>query len=251
MANIVFKSYNQDSGYLFPYYLKDLIPTNHPVRVVNEIVNKLDISAVEASYKGGGASCYNPRMMLKVIIYSYLNNVYSGRMMEKKLQEEVPMMWLSGMSWPDFRTINIFRSQHLKGVFDGLFTQVVEFLHDEGLLSLEEQYIDGTKIESAANKYTFVWKGTVQKSKAKLEAQIGDLLSDIEKKLEVEVKEEEKTAADAEAYSRRVKKALEKMDDKGCEDKDLSKAVKKVTEELIPREAKYEKDLEILGDRNS
>jgi len=70
-------------------------------------------------------------------------------------------MWLSGMQTPDFRTINIFRSKRLSGKFDKIFTQIVLLLNEEGLVSIKVQYIDGTKIESVANKYTFVWKGNV------------------------------------------------------------------------------------------
>ena len=77
---------------------------------------------------------------------------YSSRQMEKLLIENIVYMWLSGMQTPDFRTINIFRSKRLAGKFDGIFTQIVLLLHDEGLVSLKVQYIDGTKIESVANR---------------------------------------------------------------------------------------------------
>ena len=90
--------------------------------------------------------------------------------MEKQLQENIHIMWLSGMSRPDFRTINRFRSERLtQGRLDAIFTKVVELLNDEGFVSLNVQYIDGTKIESVANEYTFVWKGSVEKNKAKLD----------------------------------------------------------------------------------
>ncbi|MCQ2177737.1 MAG: transposase [Bacteroidales bacterium] len=115
-------------------------------------------------------------MLLKIIVYAYLNNVYSGRQMEKLLVENISYMWLSGMQTPDFRTINIFRSKRLANKFDDIFTQIVLLLHDEGLVSLKVQYIDGTKIESVANKYTFVWKGSTEKNKAKLEANVRSVL---------------------------------------------------------------------------
>jgi len=72
-------------------------------------------------------------------------------------------MWLSGHSTPDYRTINYFRGKRLKDQIQKLFAEVVRLLHDLNYLSLDVQYIDGTKIESAANRYTFVWKGTVEK----------------------------------------------------------------------------------------
>lgn len=111
MTKVVYKSYNPNDNLLLPPCLGDYLPQNHPSRVVSAIIDKLDISEIEAGYKGGGTSSYNPRMLLKVIVYAYLNNVYSGRQMERLLVENIAYMWLSGMQTPDFRTINIFRSK--------------------------------------------------------------------------------------------------------------------------------------------
>jgi transposase len=135
-----------------------MVPAEHPARVVDAVADNLDISELECGYKGGGTSSYDPRALLKVIIYSYLTNVYSGRQMAKLWNENIVYMWLGGRNVPNFRTINNFRSRRLLGTFDSLFTQVVLLLHDEDLESLKVQYVDGTKIESAANKYTFVWR---------------------------------------------------------------------------------------------
>ena len=115
MANLVYKSYAQNEIALFPLTLDEMIPSNHRARVVNAVIDRLDISAIESRYKGGGTSIYNPRMLLKVITYAYLDNVYSGRRMEALLSENVAYMWLSGMNRPDFRTINMFRCTWLKG----------------------------------------------------------------------------------------------------------------------------------------
>lgn len=79
MAKIAFKSDNQGQIQLLPPSLDELIPTTHPVRVLNSIVDRLNVSQVLASYKGGGNSCFHPRMMLKILIYAYLNNIYSSR----------------------------------------------------------------------------------------------------------------------------------------------------------------------------
>ena len=105
--------------------------------MLNSIVDRLDVSQVLASYKGGGNSCFHPRMMLKVLLYAYLNNIYSSRKIERQLQEHIHYMWLSGGARPDFRTINYFRGKRLKDSFDAIFTRVVELLHSEGFVSLE------------------------------------------------------------------------------------------------------------------
>ena len=102
MAKVTYKSYNQNDSLLFPHCIGDFIPENDPVRVLDAIVEHLDISAIEATYKGGGASSFAPRMLLKLILYAYLQNIHSGRKMEALLKRDVNFMWLSGMQRPDF-----------------------------------------------------------------------------------------------------------------------------------------------------
>ena len=250
MAKVIYKSYNPNDNLLFPPCLGDYLPQNHPSRVVSAIIDKLDISEIEAGYKGGGTSSYNPRMLLKVIVYAYLNNVYSGRQMEKLLVENVAYMWLSGMQTPDFRTINIFRGRRLTGLFDKIFTQIVLMLHEEGLVSLKVQYIDGTKIESVANKYTFVWKGSTEKNKAKLEANVKAVLEAAETVLAMENAEEQQELT-AEEMEKRADRILKKMYEEGISDKKLRRAVSKVKTENAPKMKEYEDKLDRLGGRNS
>ena len=250
MAKVVFKSYNPNDNLLLPPCLGDYLPQNHPSRVVSAIIDRLDISEIEAGYKGGGTSSYDPRMLLKVIVYAYLNNVYSGRQMEKLLVENITYMWLSGMQTPDFRTINIFRSKRLAGKFDKIFTQIVLLLAEENLVTLKVQYIDGTKIESVANKYTFVWKGSTEKNKAKLEANVKAVLESAEQALAIENAEEQQELT-SEEMARRADRILEKMDEDGISDKKLRRSVEKVKSESAPKQKEYESKLEILGDRNS
>ena len=180
MAKPIFKSYNQGQISLFPASLDEKIPQNSPVRTINQIVDNLDITKVLDTYKGGGTSAYHPRMMLKVILYSYLNNIYSCRKIEQALLDRVSFMWLASNQTPDHNTINRFRSSHLKNTIHQIFTQVVVMLVDMGYLSLDVIYVDGTKLESRANRYTFVWRKSVEKNKAKLEAKIRKVLEMVE-----------------------------------------------------------------------
>ena len=250
MAKVVFKSYNPNDNLLLPPCLGDYLPLNHPARVVSAIIDRLDISEIEAGYAGGGTSSYNPRVLLKIIVYAYLNNVYSGRQMEKLLVENIAYMWLSGMQTPDFRTINIFRSRRLAGRFDDIFTQIVLLLHEEGLVSLKVQYNDGTKLESVANKYTFVWKGSTEKNKAKLEANVRSVLETAENALAMENAEEQQELS-SEEMARRADRILKKMDEDGISDKKLRKTVEKVKSESAPKMKEYEDKLDTLGPRNS
>lgn len=178
---VVFKTYHQKQLSLIPPSYDDLVPKNHPVRVVNTVIDHLDISSLEKTYKGGGTSSYHPRMLLKVVIYSYLRNIYSSRKIEQALQENVHFMWLSGQSKPDHNTINDFRGKRLKGKFKNIFNQVVELLAAQGVLSLKELYVDGTKIEANANRYTFVWGKSIKTSKERIRKQLKELWSYVEK----------------------------------------------------------------------
>ena len=171
---VVFKTYNQGQLSLLPPSYDDLVPSNHPVRIVNTIIDHIDISSLEKTYKGGGASSYHPRMLLKVLIYSYLRNTYSSRKIEQALHENVHFMWLSGQSKPDHNTINDFRGKRLKGHLKKIFNQVVLLLAAEGHLSLKDLYVDGTKLEANANRYTFVWGKSIATNKSKMKKQLAD-----------------------------------------------------------------------------
>lgn len=161
--------------FLLPPSLSDLIPATHAVRVVNDVIDRIDLDPLLRTYSGGGASSYHPKMMLKVLIYAYLNNVYSSRRIEAALKENVNFMWLSGMTYPDHNTINRFRSNRLKHVMKEVFTEVVLLLMDSGHLDLKQVYTDGTKIEADANKYTFIWGRSIQTNRKRIKSQLEEL----------------------------------------------------------------------------
>ena len=251
MAKIVFKELTSNQNVLFPISLSDKIPLTHPVRVVDQIVNALDIDVLLSKYKGGGTSSYHPRMMLKVLFYSYLNNIYSCRKIEKALHENIYFMWLSGNNTPDFRTINNFRGQRLKEDIKDLFSAIVLLLQESGYVSLDVQYIDGTKIESASNRYTFVWRGSVEKNKAELESKIYSVLKDIDNHIEqdkAEITADELPAIDSNLLREKVSALNKRL---SALNKAEQKQQKQLQQEYLPRLEKYESQLEKMGDRRS
>lgn len=173
--SVVFKANHQNQIMAFPPSLDELVAAGHPVRVVGAVLDKIDISALLQQYKPGGTSSYHPRMLLKALVYAYINNIYSSRKIEEAIQESIYFMWLTGMSKPDHNTINRFRGQRLQRTLQPIFTQVVLLLCEEGLLSLKDLYTDGTKIEANANRYTFVWGKSIQTNKDKIKQQLNDL----------------------------------------------------------------------------
>lgn len=251
MAKLAIKPENQKQSLLFPPSLDELIPKTHVVRVVNDVIDRLDLAGIKESYKGGGNSCYSPKMMLKILVYAYLNNVYSSRKIEQQICENINYMWLCGMSRPDFRTINYFRGKRLRDKFEPIFIQVVELLHDEGFLTLDVQYIDGTKIESAANKYTFVWRKSIEKYDARLKAKTTAILDQVERSNGLENEEDPvKVSVTAEQFRERVDNIRRRIDRDQLSKAD-ERALKKIEEEKIPKMDKYAADLLIMEDRNS
>ena len=250
MAKIAFKNDNQKQFLLLPPSLDELIPATHSVRVVDAVIESFNVDDILSSYRGGGNSCFHPRQMLKVLVYAYLNNIYSSRRIEQCLQENIHYMWLGGGIKPDHRTINYFRGKRLKGCFDALFTQIVELLHREGFVSLQVQYIDGTKIESAANKYSFVWRGSVEKYDARLREKTNAILKEIEKSIEAENNDisEDKTLS-AEEFSSRVERIKKHMQRDGMT-KQRHKQIKQL-DSAVEKMSEYDHKKKVLGNRNS
>lgn len=252
MAKVVFKNQTGNSPELFPINIFDRIAADHPVRLVDSVVEALDISEIIQKYKGGGTSAYHPRMMVKVLFYSYLSNVYSCRKIAKALTENIHFMYLSGNSAPDFRTINDFRGKILKDHIQRLFAEVVKMLVGMGYVSLDVQYIDGTKIEARSNRYTFVWKASVEKYKEKLEARIGTVLSDIEKSILSDNQETNKEELPRKINSDELREKLAELNKRLKEPtKKQARELRKLQEEHLPKLEKYEGDLKTLGRRNS
>lgn len=254
MARAVFKESFQNQPSLFPFDFERLIPEFHPVRLINSVIDKIDITTILKTYVGGGSSSYHPRMLLKVLIFGYLNNLYSSRKIANAIQENIYFMWLSGQCFPDFRTINNFRGKRLKGTIEDIFKQVVLLLAENGVISLKEVFTDGTKIESAANRYTFVWRGSVEKNKQKLESKIQVVLDEISQVIEEDNKEQEETviapALTSEELNQKIQAINEILKEKGVP-KRLEKKVEKLQNEALPKLAEYEEHLRIMGERNS
>ena len=252
--NVSFKKYDCNQIMLLPPSLDELISLNHPVRVVSHVIEQVDIEILTKEYKGGGTSSYHPRMLLKLLVYGYLSNVYSSRKLEKMCQEHIPMMWLTGMNRPDHNTINRFRSDRLKNVLKEVFSQVVLLLAESGHIELKDAYTDGTKIEANANKYTFVWGNSIKTNKEKMVKQLEELWSYSQQVAKSEMPEPELNLSNI--TPELVEKTLDQIDQK------LSSSSKKVDSKKKqkvnygkrnwPQKLRdYQEKEAILGHRNS
>jgi transposase len=257
MKRATFKTNNQNQPSLFPFDFGGFINQDNPVRIINDVVNNLDINNILSTYPGGGASSFHPRMMIKVLVYAYLNNIYSSRKIAKALKENVNFIWLSGQQFPDHRTINWFRGKKLKTEIDDIFKQVVLLLQGEGLLTLEEVFTDGTKIESVANRYTFVWKKSVERFKENLEAKIQAVLKEIDHAIHEDTEsaekeqQEEKVKIDSGKLHDKIKEINQHLNKGTAISKKTKKNIKDLTDKSLPKLMEYELKLSLLNGRNS
>lgn len=143
----MFKSYTSNDNLLLPPCLGDFIPQNDPVRVVHRIIEQINLEELNRRYSPKGCSAYHPRMMLQILVYAYLRNIYSSRRIEEFCRNDIRFMWLTGNLTPDHNTINRFRSSRLKDVLKTIFATIVKFLVSEGFVSLDVACTDGTKME--------------------------------------------------------------------------------------------------------
>jgi transposase len=250
---VVFKQDNQLQGMLIPLDVNDLIPQDHPVRVVHAVLDKVDISSIIKQYRPGGTSSYHPRMLLKVMVYAYINNIYSSRRIEEAVKSNIHYMWLAGMRKPDHNTINRFRGERLQKTLKPIFNQVVLMLCEEGLLNIKDLYTDGTKIEASANRYTFVWGKAVKTSKERISQQLDDLW-----KYALTVAASELDDTDPSGFKKIDKQTVTATVDKINEvlkDKPVSKEVRQklnYAKKKWPAALdKYEQQEKIIGDNRS
>jgi len=260
---ITYKSYEQNQPYLIPPSTNEVIPKDHLVRLVSEVIDEMGIERLLRKYQvGGGASRYHPVMMTKLFVYGYMTKVCSSRMLAKAARENVMFMWLSGNQRPDFRTLNAFRGKLLKGIMEEIFVTAVKMLHTKGYIKLENYFVDGTKIESASGRYTFVWKRAAETNDKKLDEKLRAYIKMAEQAWEDENGEygdrdleelggkEQFTSADVKELAGILRERLEGLED-GEGKKKLKKDLKTIEGDYLPRKKKYEKTKRICGKRNS
>ncbi|HSQ17235.1 MAG TPA: IS1182 family transposase [Anaerolineales bacterium] len=261
----VFKPYVMNQVALLPPSYDEMIPPGHLVRVVNDGVEKIDVSALLAQNKGGGTSSYHPKMPLKVLVYAYAERIYSSRRIAKALRENIYFMWISGESRPDFRTINAFRGSRMKGVIEQVFRAVLEYLVEEGHVKMEHYFLDGTKIEADANKHKVVWAKKCENYHRRVQEQIKELLKHIEQENEAEQAEygdddlEElggggSKDVDGELLKKKIDELNQKLREQVWPKKQaqaVHKVVKKLEEDCLVRLEKYEAQEKTLQGRSS
>jgi transposase len=176
-----FRPYEPDQLLLMPPALQDWLPEGHLARFVADVVDSLDLSAIESAYdEERGYPPYHPRMMVKVLVYGYCTGVYSSRRLERALQDSVAFRFLGAGNEPDFRTINGFRLRH-GAALAGLFQQVLELCREAGMVQLGRVAIDGTKLKANASKHKAMSYGRMEKAEKELKQQVKTLLAEADR----------------------------------------------------------------------
>ncbi len=155
---------------VLPLSLEGLIPDDDSVRLLSHELEELDYTLLYKAYSSKGRNpAVDPKTMFKILTYAYSQNIYSSRQIETACRRDINFMWLlAGQKAPDHSTIARFRTGFLADACEDLFYQMVRRLDSLGEISKETIFIDGTKLEACANKYTFVWKKSVNKWEEKM-----------------------------------------------------------------------------------
>lgn len=253
MTQPKFKTYTRLQLQIIPQSWEEKIPEGHPVRIVDSVIDKLNLSKLYSSYKAGGTTSHNPKMLLKAVIYSYINNIYSSRKIEEAIKSNIYMVWLCGNCEPDHNTINRFRSEKAAPVLKDIFKQIVLLLAQEGLVSLKDIYVDGTKIEANANRYTFVWGNAIKTNKERIVKQLDELWQYAQSVAKEELKDTaplDFKTIDAQKVTETVKNIEEAINDKEVPKK-VKQKLQYAKKNFADKLGEYKAKEEILDGRNS
>ena len=240
-----------------PFDIECIIPDNDSVRLLSLFVEEMDLTELYSTYSKIRENQVSPMNMLKIMLYGYMNGLYSSRDIETACRRDINFMFLlEGASPPDHSTFARFRSLHFAPCAKRLLSEVTKFLYKIGEISGKSIFIDGTKIEACANKYTFVWKKAVTKNLSKLLIKIADLVKECEElygikliyKDKVQMKHIKKLRK--KLYELKNLEAIEFVHGCGKRKTTLQKSIKKLEEYLL-KFKEYNKKVYTCGNRNS
>ena len=176
-----YRAYLPEQDFLLPPSLGDWLPEDHLAYFVSDVVEQLDLSAIESVYEEEerGQPPYHPRMMTKILIYGYCVGVFSSRRIQKKLSEDIGFRVLAAGNQPDFRTISDFRKLHLKAL-QGLFDQVLQIALQAGTMKLGRVVLDGSKVKANASKHKAMSYGRMKEEEKRLKEEVKRLLEQAE-----------------------------------------------------------------------
>ena len=240
-----------------PFDIECIIPDNDSVRLLSQFVEEMDLTELYSTYSKIRENQVSPMNMLKIMLYGYMNGLYSSRDIETACRRDINFIFLlEGASPPDHSTFARFRSLHFAPCAKRLLSEVTKFLYKIGEISGKSIFIDGTKIEACANKYTFVWKKAVTKNLSKLLIKIADLVKECEElygikliyKGKVQMKHVKKLRK--KLYELKNLEGIEFVHGCGKRKTTLQKSIEKLEEYLL-KFKEYNRKVYTCGNRNS
>ena len=260
LNKIIQRDYTSFSLYYqikLPLDLEISIPSDDPVRLVSAFVEEMDLSELYKTYGRIRKNQTTPRQMLKLVIYAAMNRIYSSRDIRKACKRDINFMYLlEGMPAPDHATIARFISLHFSACAKVLLAQMSDLLYLLGEISGKTIFIDGTKIESAANKYTFVWKRAITKNQARLYTKLTSFVAECEELYGIRTVYHDQISIHT---LKRLKKQLCRVKVQegivfvhgiGRRKTQLQKSLEQL-DQYLEKLKEYTKKLYTLGDRNS
>ena len=252
-----YTTFNRNYQIKLPLNIELSVPASDPVRLLSAFVEGMDLTDLYKTYSRIRKNQATPRQMLKIVLYAAMNRLYSSRDIESACRRDINFMYLlEGMPAPDHATIARFISLHFSECSKKILAEMSEALHAMGEMSGKSIFIDGTKIESCANKYTFVWKKAVTKNQTKLIEKIEHFTAGCEDLYGIHIVYNDKI--DIGTLKRLRKELMKIRDEEGIEfvkgighrKSQLQKSVEEL-DEYMQRLNDYKEKLEILGERNS
>ncbi|MBK4779834.1 IS1182 family transposase [Streptococcus lactarius] len=251
-----------------PLEISSLLPQDHLVFTIEKVVNALEDRHFHAFYHDFGRPSYHPKMLLAALLFAYSQGIFSGRKIEKMMIENIAMQYLTGQLVVSYRTINRFRvATGMENLIRDLFIDLNFRLKMEELVTLECLFIDGTKIEANANKYSFVWKKATDKFSAKLQKQIQayfqEEITPLIHQAIVLDEEEPITSEQLTEFTQVLEEELAKLsqnieetpvkgrDERKTQRRKLKKVLRKVKDDFSIRAEKYERYQDTFEGRNS
>ena len=240
-----------------PFDIDCIIPSNDSVRLLSQFVEEMDLTELYSTYFRIRENQVTPTNMLKIMLYAYMNGLYSSRDIEIACRRDINFMFLlEGASAPDHSTFARFRSLHFAPCSEKILGKMSDFLYKIGEVSGDSIFIDGTKIEACANKYTFVWKKAVTKNMVKLSTKLADLVKECEElygikliyKDKVEIRHVKKLRK--KLYELKKLEGIEFVHGCGKRKTTLQKSIEKLEEYLL-KFKEYNQKVYTCGDRNS
>ena len=251
-----------------PLEISSFLPQDHLVFTIEKVVNSLEDSHFHAFYHDFGRPSYHPKMLLATLLFAYSQGIFSGRKIEKMMIENIAMQYLTGQLLVSYRTINRFRvAAGMEDLIRDLFIDLNLRLKMEELVTLDCLFIDGTKIEANANKYSFVWKKATEKFSTKLQEQIQVYFQEeITPLIHQAIRLDEEEPISSEQlleFAQVLEEELEKLsqdieetpvkgkDERKTQRRKIKKVLHKVKDDFSVRAEKYESYQETFDGRNS